>query len=171
MKRIPEKVNKFNVYNSGDKLVGSGDELTLPDINWMAETVSGPGISGEYDDPTIGLLEKMEVEVPFKTLSADMADMASPLKPVQLTIRASQQSRDTDGNVVFTNIKAAFKGRCKAFSPGQIKQGSPTGAKITLSLTNYVLVVDDVTIYDIDILNDRLIINGEDILAAFKDLC
>lgn len=171
MKHIPERVNKFNAYKRGDKLVGAGDEFALPDLSWMTETISGPGIAGEYEDPSIGLLEKMEVEIPFKTLYADIGELTNPLEPVELTIRASQQSRDNEGRVVFTGIKAVFKGKCKKFSPGQIKQGSPTGAKINLSLTNYILEVDGVVIHDIDILNDRMIINGVDIMAAFKDLC
>ena len=31
-KNIPTKVNNYNVYNEGEKLLGVGDELTLPDF-------------------------------------------------------------------------------------------------------------------------------------------
>ena len=53
-KNIPTKINNYNVYNAGDKLLGVGDELTLPDFEATSETVSGAGILGEIDDPTIG---------------------------------------------------------------------------------------------------------------------
>ena len=28
---IPEKINNFNVYNDGNKLIGISDEVTLPE--------------------------------------------------------------------------------------------------------------------------------------------
>ena len=40
-KNIPTKINNYNVYNAGDKLLGVGDELTLPDFEATSETVSG----------------------------------------------------------------------------------------------------------------------------------
>ena len=32
MKDIPTKINKYNVYNDGDSLLGKGDEMALPDF-------------------------------------------------------------------------------------------------------------------------------------------
>ena len=54
MKTIPTKINRYNVYNRGNRLLGMGDELTLPDFEPSSETVSGAGILGEIDDPTPG---------------------------------------------------------------------------------------------------------------------
>ena len=45
-KNIPTKINNYNVYNEGEKLLGVGDELTLPDFEATSETVSGAGILG-----------------------------------------------------------------------------------------------------------------------------
>ena len=42
-KNIPTKINNYNVYNEGEKLLGVGDELTLPDFEATSETVSGAG--------------------------------------------------------------------------------------------------------------------------------
>ena len=41
-KNIPTKINNYNVYNEGEKLLGVGDELTLPDFEATSETVSAP---------------------------------------------------------------------------------------------------------------------------------
>lgn len=54
---IPSKINSFNVYKDGTKLVGISDEVTLPDFESLTETLSGPGILGEVDDPTLRLSE------------------------------------------------------------------------------------------------------------------
>ena len=43
---IPSKINSYNVYNDAERLIGVGDEVTLPDFEAMAETISGAGILG-----------------------------------------------------------------------------------------------------------------------------
>ena len=44
MKTIPTKINKYNVYNAGNRLLGMGDEVTLPSFEGSSETVSGAGV-------------------------------------------------------------------------------------------------------------------------------
>lgn len=87
-KNIPTKINNYNVYNAGDKLLGVGDELTLPDFEATSETVSGAGILGEIDDPTIGYFGNMQLEIPFRTLDKEATNMMDQTRAVQLTIRA-----------------------------------------------------------------------------------
>lgn len=53
-KVIPTKINKYNVYNSGQRLLGTGDEMSLPDFESASETISGAGVLGEIEDPTVG---------------------------------------------------------------------------------------------------------------------
>ena len=40
MYNIPSKINSFNVYKDGTKLVGISDEVTLPDFEALTETRS-----------------------------------------------------------------------------------------------------------------------------------
>lgn len=51
MNTIPTKINRYNVYNKGNRLLGVGEEMTLPDFEPSSETVTGAGILGEIDDP------------------------------------------------------------------------------------------------------------------------
>lgn len=89
-KNIPTKINNYNVYNAGDKLLGVGDELTLPDFEATSETVSGAGILGEIDDPTIGYFGNMQLEIPFRTLDKEATNMMDQTRAVQLTIRGGR---------------------------------------------------------------------------------
>ena len=41
MKVVPTKLTKFNVYDGFTRLVGIGDEVTLPDFEPLSDTVSG----------------------------------------------------------------------------------------------------------------------------------
>ena len=51
---IPTKIAKYEVYKDGTKLIGRGEEMTLPSFETPTNTVSGAGILGEYEDPTPG---------------------------------------------------------------------------------------------------------------------
>ena len=63
---IPSKINNYNVYNDnqGGRLIGVGAETTLPPFESMAETVSGAGILGEFDDPAVGHFSNIGDSVP-----------------------------------------------------------------------------------------------------------
>ena len=53
MKTIPTKINKYNVYNAGNRLLGMGDEVPLPSFEASSETVSGAGVLGEFENGDI----------------------------------------------------------------------------------------------------------------------
>ena len=48
MNTIPTKINRYNVYNKGNRLLGVGEEMTLPDFEPSSETVTGAGILGPH---------------------------------------------------------------------------------------------------------------------------
>ena len=94
---IPEKINEYNAYLDGTKMIGVAASVTLPEVNMKTSTVSGVGVNGELDSPTIGQFESMEQEIQFNTLYSSAMDMLSPLSTVNLTLRASQQVYDKQG--------------------------------------------------------------------------
>ena len=168
-KNIPDKINDFNVYRDGDKLIGIGEEVTLPDIEMMSESVIVPG--GEVDSPTIGQFASSQVEIPFQSLTRDTFDLMNPLKSVNITLRASQQEMDGNGNIVFTGIRAVFRGRPKTLTAGSIKKGAGTGTSLAIEWTYYLLEIASKKVVEIDKLNSVFKINGADILANTKKLC
>jgi len=168
-KNIPDKINDFNVYQDGDRLIGVGEEVKLPDIEMMSESVIVPG--GEVDSPTIGQFASSQVEIPFQSLTKDVFNLLNPLKSVNITLRASQQEMDGNGDVVFTGIRAVFRGRPKTLTSGSIKKGSGTGTSIAIEWTYYMLEVGGQKVVEIDKLNSVFNINGTDIMAQTKALC
>ena len=48
---IPEKINEYNVYLDGVKMIGVASSHTLPEVNMQTSTVSGMGVNGEVDSP------------------------------------------------------------------------------------------------------------------------
>lgn len=108
---IPSKINSYNVYNDAERLIGVGDEVTLPDFEAMAETISGAGILGELDDPTVGHFSNMEMEIPFRVLDREATDMLDMTKAVRLTLRAAQQALTVEGDTEFRSMRVVVRGK------------------------------------------------------------
>ena len=139
---IPEKISEYNAYLDGSKMIGVAASVTLPEINMKTSTVSGVGVNGELDSPTIGQFESMEQEIQFNTLYSSAMDMLSPLSTVNLTLRAAQQVYDKPGGYNF----------------------------ITLELTYIMIEVDGVQLLEVDKLNGIYKVNGNDMLAGVNSL-
>lgn len=167
---IPEKINDANIYLAGDKMIGTTAELELPEVKMKTGTVKGMGISGEIDSPTIGQFESMEQTINFNTLYSSAMDMLSPLKTVELTIRAAQQVYDKEGGYTFKGLRVVERGRVKNFKPGKVKKSETMDASITIELTYILIEVDGSVMLEIDKLNGVYKTNDTDMLAEVRGM-
>lgn len=167
---IPEKINDANIYLAGDKMIGTTAELELPEVKMKTSTVEGMGISGEIDSPTIGQFESMEQTINFNTLYSSAMDMLSPLKTVELTIRAAQQVYDKEGGYTFKGLRVVERGRVKNFKPGKVKKSETMDASITIELTYILIEVDGSVMLEIDKLNGVYKTNDTDMLAEVRGM-
>ena len=138
MKTIPTKINKYNVYNTGNRLLGMGDEVTLPSFEASSETVSGAGVLGEFDDPTVGYFSNMEQEIPFRVMDEEAVDMLDQTKSVQLELRGAQQTVNSEGDTEFRAMRVVVRGKSGDFDPGKVKAANGTDTSVTLTIT-YIL--------------------------------
>ena len=171
MKTIPTKINRYNVYSRGNRLLGTGDELTLPSFEASTETVSGAGILGEIDDPTVGYFGNQEMEIPFRILDDEATDMLDMTKAVQLEIRGAAQTTNSEGDIEYQGVRVVVRGRSNKFTPGKLKAGNPMDTSITLSILYILIELDGASVLELDELNEVFKINGNDILAKVKELC
>ena len=137
---IPEVINDFNLYLSGNKLGGTTGEVSIPDFEAMTSTTSGNGILGEYEAIIIGHYGSMEQEIPFRCINEDYFKMVSPTTAVELTLRGAIQQSDRDTmNENEVGMRVVFRGRCKNIKIGDVKQREQMGSSITLELT-YIMI-------------------------------
>ena len=167
---VPEKINEYNVYFDGEQMIGVVPAVDLPEIGMKSSTVTGAGMLGELDSPTIGQFESMEQEVKFNVLYSSAIDMLSPLKAVNLTFRATQQVYNKNGGYDFKGLRVVEQGRVKKFVPGKLERTESMEATVTLELTYIMIEVDGVTMLEIDKLNQVYKVNGVDMLAGINEL-
>ena len=158
MNMIPESINRFNMYLKGNRLIGVSGEISLPDLSSMTSTVSGAGIAGEMESPSIGMFGSIKQEIPFRMLSKDMLKLYNPIEPMELTLRASEQS-------------VVFRGRPVDIKLGNLKQGGPMDSSVSLELSYILIEVDGETMFELDKLNDVFVVNGVDLLAKVRKQC
>ncbi|NBH77705.1 phage tail protein [Clostridiaceae bacterium] len=168
---IPEVINDFNLYLSGNKLGGTTGEVALPDFEPITSTTSGNGILGEYEAIVLGHFGSMEQEIPFRCINEDYFKMVSPSKSVELTLRGAiqQSERDTlnEGEV---GMRVVFRGRCKKISIGTVKQREQMGSMVSLELTYILIEMDGKERICLDKINTIYRINGVDQLAKIRAL-
>lgn len=167
---IPEKVNDYNVYQDGNKMIGLAAEVELPSIKMKTSTIEGVGVGGEIDSPTIGQFESLEAKLKFNTLYSSATDLMNPLNTVNLTLRAAQQVYDKTGGYAFKGLRIVMGGRVKVFNPGTVKKGDAMDAETTLELTYYMIEVDGEQVVEVDKLNGVYKVNGSDMLAGIAAL-
>lgn len=178
MFNIPSKINSFNIYkgdakdNKGERLVGVSDEVTLPDFESITESLSGSGILGEIDDPTLGHFGSMEMEIPFKTMDKDLFVLADDMSSVTITLRgAIQYTVNESGATTFKQMRVVVRGKNKGLTGGKMKQGTGTGSSIKLELLYILIEIGGVTEIELDKFNFVYKVHDKDLLEEVREMC
>ena len=167
---IPSKINSYNVYNDAERLIGVVDEVTLPDFEAMAETISGAGILGELVDPTVGHFSNMEMEIPFRVLDREATDMLDMTKAVRLTLRAAQQALTVEGDTEFRSMRVVVRGKSATLAMGSVQNANPMESSVTLNVSYILIEVDGTTLVELDKINPTFKVNGVDLLQKVREM-
>lgn len=166
---LATKINAYNVYNAGTKLVGLSDEVTLPDFEALTETLSGPGFLGEIDEPLLGHFGASEIEITFRTLNEDMFCLLNQGSAVNLTLRMSTQAmQESTMATDFMPSRVVIKGKSKGFTPGKVKQGEGTGSSVKTEIIYILIEVNGKKKFELDKLNFVYKVNDVDLLAKVR---
>lgn len=168
---IPEVINNFNVYKSGNRMIGVTNEMTLPDIVSMTETISGAGLLGEYETVLLGHYSSIELEIPFRILEDDIFTLANPMDVQEITLRGTQQISDRDASLKTQGMRIVVRGRVKSFKEGTLKMGGQMGSSVVLEVFYILIEVKQEKKFELDKLNEVLFVNGVDVMEQIKQYC
>lgn len=170
--KIPQVVNRYNLYRKGTKLVGLTGEVELPAVTMVTDTLEGAGTGGNMDVPVIGLTENMDIQIPFMSLTKDLFSLANPGEAEDLTLRGAIQGTDpATGKISYTSIAIYMRGTVKEITPGTVKSGGRMESSVTMTLSYYKIALDGETVLEIDKLNNVFVVNGDDVLKEVRDMC
>lgn len=174
MPKIPDKINNFNVYadtaDAANKILGVTDEVTLPNFEYMSETLNLAGFAGEIDSPTAGQLSSATMEIPFSNMSKEgMAIAAADNK--KIILRSAQEFIDSTTRMKeYKNRTITVIGMTKAFNMGSLKKGGYGNPSVTKEITYYKDEIDGEVVTEVDKVNGVCRINGQDAVSGIADL-
>lgn len=166
-KTIPEKLINFSVYRDGSEFLGTSD-ITLPNIEAMTETISGAGIAGEIDSPTLGHFSSMTVTLNWRTVEQSTIRLLRQ-QAHTLDFRGAMQVLDrSTGTYKSVGIKVTVKAIPKSGNLGNLQPATAMSASNELEVTYIKILVDGREVLEIDKFNFICKIDGVDALAAVR---
>lgn len=170
--KLPQVINRFNLYKNGNRLIGVAGEVELPEVTNLTDTIEGAGTGGNLEIPVIGLVDTMEMKIPFTSLGKEAFLFMDPTESADLTLNGAIQCTDSGtGKIGYSQLSIAVRGIVKTFTPGNAKAGAKMDSSVVLSLSYYKIIIDGKTMLEIDKLNNVYIINGKDILQEVRNMC
>ncbi|MCC8056433.1 phage major tail tube protein [Cloacibacillus sp.] len=170
MPKIPDKNINFNIYNEDNILYGVA-EVTLPDFEAMAESMSGAGIAGEAEIPVIGHFGSMGLSMKWRTVTKEASDLMAQ-KAHSLECRGSVQRYNAgEGKLESYPIKITTKAVPKKFGLGSLNVGKSSDSESSFEILYIKVVVDGAEVVELDKYNYIFRVNDVDYLESIrKDL-
>jgi P2 family phage contractile tail tube protein len=164
---VPEKLINFKMYEDGTSLVAMAD-VELPEFELMSETLTGSGLAGELDSPTLGHTKAMTMKINFRALYKNVFSLMG-MTPRLFDLRGSIQAVDAAlGNYTSYSTRMVVRGVLKKKSPGKFEPGKPMGNAAEISASYVKLFVAETEILEVDVLNFIHRVDGVDALASVR---
>ena len=157
---IPEKLSNYMLYTDGSRTQTALVDVDLPELQFMAETISGAGIAGEIESITAGHTSPLTLGEDFTLLQP---------RAYNLEIKAGIQSLDkTAGKIEQGRLSVFARGIPKTMSLGKVSVGKAMDSKKEFAVDYLKIEYDGKEVLEIDKLNMICKINGVDYLADIK---
>jgi len=147
--QIPNHVANYSIFKDGRRLIGLAD-VTLANMQNMADTLKGSGIFGEIDMPVQAHFQSMTVTLNWITV-VDDALLASIQDGAQLDAWAAHQAHDSGTNRIIHNGWRYVMGTApKSFNLGKLEVGAKGEAVSEYELISVRIFRNDRVVAEID---------------------
>lgn len=167
MSKVDELVINYAIYEDAVEYLGT-TEVTLPDLEYMTEELSGAGIAGSTEEIIIGHLNAMSTTFNFRTVTAAAVELMEP-RVHRIDLRVAQQKMNlrTSANEV-SGVKHIMKVKPKKTALGKVAAASTADVSGEYAVSYYAMYMDGKKVTEIDPLNFICIINGKDYLKDVR---
>ena len=163
----PEALIDFKVYEDKNEYLGIA-QVTLPDIAYITQQLTGAGIAGNVEAVLIGMVDAMTTSMQFRSCTDAAAKLAKPIAH-QIDLRVAEQYWDSvAGQRTVQADKYVLKLIPKKFTPGNIAPASPTDANGEYSTYYYAAYKDGKQLWEIEPHNYICVIDGVDYMQPVR---
>lgn len=163
MASVPQYIRNVNVYVDGRGYAGQFNEIQLPTVTLNTEEYRGGGMDApvEIDMGMEALTAQLTTNNYDPALFGTLGLTQNEIVPI--TARAAV---DDAGTII--PVVAKMRGSWKEVDMGSWQPGEKGSNTFSMALRYYQLQVDGSTVYEIDVVNMKRIVNGTDQMAAVR---
>ena len=153
------KTIDWRAFDAGIEIPGL-TEAELPNLEAMTETVSGAGIAGEADMPTLGHYGSMTLKLKFRQVSEALLALSVPeAHPIEL--RGSTQVYNSLLGISQTEaVKIVTRSIPKSNNLGTLAPGKPTESEVEFEVVYIKVFVAGKPLFEHDKFNNITIVAG-----------
>ena len=154
----PERIINVMVYDGKTgEFFGDAVSMDLPEVSFRSDTVSGAGIAGEYEAPTVGHFEAMTATINWRSIATKSFKLLIS-DAVDLDVRSAIQTYDS-GTLRVTP---------RSWRGPSLEAGSTEGCSTELTVMRYHVWFDNVSVLEADPTNYVYKVAGVDQLAPVR---
>lgn len=159
------KTVQYAVYNrkSGTaKFVQDTTTVKRPSLEYLSDTISGAGILGEIEMPSLAQLGPITEEIGLRRTNPNAVDLFAPgLQEVE--VRWVTDVLDTStGKVTVSPCKEIIKGYAKSLEGGSLENNASQEGNLVLEVVYHKFIQDGDAMWEIDKLNNVFNVRGVD---------
>lgn len=168
MSKRPEQTVAYRIYHKGSDFLGVAT-IELPQVQQMTETLSGSGIAGEIENPTIGITQSMTAKLSFTSITQEVFKALNWTETALWECYTALQVSD-DATSVRDSVpyQINFLGRAKSFPLGSLEQGKKHGNEVEMEITRLEVLLEGKEKLLIDKLAFIYRVDGTDLLQQVR---
>lgn len=162
-----KQIRNGNVYIDGTSYLGDVKEVQLPEIKQKMDEQKALGLYGTKKLPSG--MESLESKIKWTSwLPEVIKKAANPHKQVNLTFYGNYEIFGAAGLEAEKPAKCIMRGTFENIPLGTSQPNQAMEVETAISVSYVKLVVDGEELFEIDIDNNIYIVDGEDLLATFR---
>lgn len=157
----------YEIYVDGDRCLGTAS-VDLSELNYLTTEISGAGVGGKIDMPTLGHTENMEITLHWRSL------FESPLRLMKqaafmLSCRGAMQKYDA-GTGELKVLPVRIDARClpTSLNLGKFEPSETTDTESKFVIDYISVKVDGAKVFEHDKFNYIHEVDGQDYMAAVR---
>lgn len=152
IEHLRSQLTNYEVYYEGYRMLGTAT-VDLPELKFLTAEISGAGITGKIDMPTIGHTESIEVTLNWISINPDVMQVSSQ-KSLDLALYGAQHIYNhTSGENEVEQVKIELRGLNKTTTLGKFEPATTTDSKTTLEIIYMKISIGGKRMLEIDKLN------------------
>lgn len=168
MAAIPTRVNDMIAYDPSGVRLGAVTEATLPEIEFLSESLDGAGFGGSIDLPS-NRVGPMSLTCNWRTVTKAAVALSAPTAQ-SWELRGSIETESDSGEGSGTEkLRAIVVTKPSKYTPGKLAPNATMDAAAEFSVLYYKLELAGEVLAEIDVLNRVCIVLGVDYAAATRD--